>query len=337
MDVTCPACAARYTADEQKLRGKTAKMRCKACDTVWLVSGPEDKMNEEKRAAVVKRGADRDHRDLFASRPADLGSVKQTLRPPPGRELGHDVSGVAARNETSVLFTVDSLRGAARVKTPEPEPAPLSSAFVSQQDDDGVIDLKALASSPPRAHVRSVPPLFSEPPPGVFTADVDGFASRSSDGISMPGGFKLGKRAIAGFAAAAVALVLCSVGLAAAFKGEEPVAHTAANAIMAPATPPAPTVAAAPAAPVIAAVSVSSASSSDDDAKTSSSSGKGKGKRGKGSAKASFSGGKSQSNAASKKSSSSDAFVSKPGPKAADKCGCKGDFNCILRCTAKGS
>ena len=335
MDVSCPACAARYTADEQKLRGKTARMRCKACDTVWLVSGPEDKMNEEKRAAVVKRGADRDHRDLFASRPVDIGSVKQTLRPPPPFP-GADLSGVAARNETSVLFTVDSLKGAARVKTPEPEQAPLSSAFIPQ-DDEGVIDLKSLSSAPPRVGARSVAPLFSEPPPAAFSADVDG--SGMNQGISMPGGFKLGKRAFAGIAAAAVALVLCSVGLAAAFKGEEPVAHTAANSIMAPVTPAAPVVTAAPAAPVIAPVTASNASSSsDDDTKSSTVSGKGKGKKGKGT-KASFAGTKVQSSgvASSKKSSSSDALVSKPAPKAADKCGCKGDFNCILRCTAKGS
>ena len=325
MDVTCPACAARYTADEQKLRGKTARMRCKACDTVWLVSGPEDKMNEEKRAAVVKRGADRDHRDLFASRPADLGSVKQTLRPPPGLDL----TGVAARNETSVLFTVDSLRGAARVKTPDPEPAPLSSAFVGG-DDEGVIDLKALASSPPRTVARSVAPLFSEPPPGAFSADVDG--TGSSAGIAMPGGFRLGKRAFAGIAAAAVALVLCSVGLAAAFKGEEPVAHTAANAMVAPVVPAAPAVTTTPSAPVIAPVTASNASSSDDDAKVSTPA-KGKGKRGKG-AKASFAGTKVQSSGVSKKSSS-DGLVSK-APKAADKCGCHGDFTCVLRCTATG-
>jgi predicted Zn finger-like uncharacterized protein len=337
MDVICPACAARYTADEQKLRGKTARMRCKACDTVWLVSGTpdraEEKMNEEKRAAVVKRGGERDHRDLFASRPADLGSVKQTLRPPVP-----DFGGaVAARNETSVLFTVDSLRGAARVKTPEPEPASLSSAFIAQ-DDEGVIDLKALASSPPRAHVRSVAPLFSEPPPAAFSADVDG--TGANEGISMPGGFKLGKRAIAGIAAAAVALVLCSIGLAAAFKGEEPVAHTAANSMLAPIAVAAPVVTAAPAAPVIAPVTASNAgSSSDDDTKSSTVKGKGKGKKSKGSAKASFSGGKSQSvqssGVSSKKSSSNDPMVSKL-PKAADKCGCKGDFNCILRCTATG-
>ena len=340
MDVICPACAARYTADEQKLRGKTARMRCKACDTVWLVSGTpdraEEKMNEEKRAAVVKRGGERDHRDLFASRPADLGSVKQTLRPP-----APDFGGaVAARNETSVLFTVDSLRGTARVKTPEPELAPLSSAFIAQ-DDEGVIDLKALASSPPRAHVRTVAPLFSEPPPGAFSADVDG--TGANEGISMPGGFKLGKRAIAGIAAAAVALVLCSIGLAAAFKGEEPVARVAANSMMAPiaaAAPAAPVVVAAPAAPVIAPVTASSASASSDD-DTKSSTVKGKGKKGKGSAKASFAstGGKSQSvpssGVSSKKFSSNDTGVSKL-PKTADKCGCKGDFNCILRCTATG-
>jgi hypothetical protein len=277
-------------------------------------------MNDEKRAAVVKRGGERDHRDLFASRPADLGSVKQTLRPPVP-----DFGGaVAARNETSVLFTVDSLRGTARVKTPEPELAPLSSAFIAQ-DDEGVIDLKALASSPPRAQVRSVAPLFSEPPPGAFSADVDG--AGANEGISMPGGFKLGKRAIAGIAAAAVALVLCSI-----------VAHTAANSMMAPIAVAAPVVTAAPAAPVIAPVTASNASSSSDD-DTKSSTVKGKGKKGKGSAKASFSGGKSHSvqssGVASKKASSNDPGVSKL-PKAADKCGCKGDFTCVLRCTATG-
>lgn len=330
MDVTCPACAARYTADEQKLRGKTARMRCRACDTVWLVSGPEDKMSEVKRAAVVKRGADRDHRDLFASRPADLGSVKQTLRPPPG-----DFGGVAARNETSVLFTVDALRGAARMKTPQPELAPLSTAFVAS-DDEGVIDLKALASSPPQVGARSVAPLFSEPPPAAFTADVGSFGHGTV--IAMPvslGGFKISKRALAGIAAAAVAVVLCSIGLAAAFKGEEPVVHATAS-IAAPITPAAPVVTEAPAPPP-APVITASASTSDDEAAAPAVGVKGKkGKKGRGKGKA-FSGTKVQSSGVASSKKSSEPLVSKPAPKAADKCGCKGDFNCILRCTAKGS
>jgi predicted Zn finger-like uncharacterized protein len=331
MDVTCPACAARYTVDEQKLHGKSARMRCRACDTVWLVPGSEDNMNESKRAAVVKRGGDRDHRDLFASVPADLGSVGPTLRPPPPDSmLGN---GVASRNETSVLFTVDALRGAARINTPAAaEPAPLSSGFVSSSDDEGIIDLNALASIPPKVGSRSVAPLFSEPPPGAFAADV--FDSEPA-ALATVGGLKLGKRAFAGIAAAAVALVLCSIGIAAAFKGEDPVARSAANTFVAPVVTSAPA-AADPGAPVVVAPPTV-ASTSDDDAKTSAASGKKKGRGGKraisggGGANASFS--KVQSSGVSSPAASKPA----PIPKAADKCGCKGDFNCILRCTAKGS
>jgi predicted Zn finger-like uncharacterized protein len=330
MDVTCPACAARYTADEQKLRGKTARMRCRACDTVWLVSGPEDKMSEPKRAAVVKRGAERDHADLFAARPTDLGSVKQTLRPPPPDAL---TGGVAARNESSVLFTVDALKGAARVKTPEPEVAPLSSAFIPN-DDEGVIDLNALASTPPKNGSRAVAPLFtSDPPPGAFAADVSDSGNHAATNAAG-GGFKLGKRAFAGIAAAAVALVLCSVGLAAAFKGEEPVARTNAISTPVPSTP-APTATAtatAPAATATAATPAPSSTTSDDDNKSTASSGKkkGKAKASAGSAKASFS--KVQSSGVTASAASKPAATPKP----ADKCGCKGDFNCILRCTATG-
>ena len=326
MDVTCPSCAARYTADEQKLRGKTARMRCRACDTVWLVAGPtsETKPAESKRAAVVKRGADREHRDLFASRPADLGSVKQTLRPPPPDSL---LNGVAARNETSVLFTVDALRGNARMKTPDPEPSPISTAFQSD-DDEGIIDLNALASSPPKVGMRAVAPLFSsEPPPAAFTADVS-----DSGPQSMQGGFRMGKRAIAGIAAAAVAVVLCAVGLSAAFKGEEPVAR--ASAAMTMVAPPAITAAPAPPPPPAAPVATSS---SDDDAKSptvGTSGGKKAKNHSKAAPKASFSGTKVQSSGVPK--SSNDTGVAKTVPKAADKCGCKGDFNCILRCTATG-
>src|SRR5689334_8957485 len=105
MDVSCPACATRYSAEEDTLRGKTARMRCRACDTVWLVSGPPA---TEKRAAVIKRGAERERRDLFADRPMDYGSVKQTLRPAPPSDEGVTRGGaVAARNESSVLFTMD--------------------------------------------------------------------------------------------------------------------------------------------------------------------------------------------------------------------------------------
>ena len=329
MDVTCPSCTARYKADAEKLRGKTARMRCRACDTVWLVLGPTA---EAGRAAVVKRGAEREHRDLFASRPLDLGSVKQTLRPPPPEPSDppdSQMSGMAARNETSVLFTVDALRGNARLKTPDPEPSPVSGFIM--EDDEGIIDLNALASSPPKVGSRSIAPLFSEPPPAAFTADVSN--SGVGQAMSMPGGFRLGKRAIAGIAAAAVAVVLCGIGLSAAFKGEEPVARSAATMIVAPPAIAAPAPAPAPAPPPVV------VAASDDDAKTASGGmsggkkNKSGGARGKGGgAKASFAPTKVQSGGVPV----SGTGVAKAVPKASDKCGCKGNFDCILRCTATG-
>ena len=176
MEVSCPACAARYTADDEKLRGKTARMRCKACNTVWLVSGsgasavppaiahaPIEHEAPSKRAAVVRRGSEREKRELFAARETDYGSVEQTVRPPPS--FGLTGGGVGARNENSVLFRVDQLLGPGRVSAPEPTRSP---AIASQSaplggDDEGVIDLNALASVPPRGVGMPIAPLFSEP------------------------------------------------------------------------------------------------------------------------------------------------------------------------------
>lgn len=268
-------------------------------------------MSESKRAAVVKRGVERERRDLFASHPLDVGSVKQTLS-----YASADGGGVAARNESSVLFTVDALKGAARLKTPQPDQAPSSSSF--RDDDEGIIDLNALSSSPPKAGARTVAPLFSEPPPAAFTRDAS--ASSSGEAISLQG-FKLGKRMIAGIAAAAVAVVLAGVGVAAAFKGEEPV-H-AANALAAP--PPPPVASPAPKAPEPPPATASASSSAEEE--TSAPITEGKKKKGKGKGVAAKGHGKTKTEAA---------FVSKPTPKPADKCGCKGDFNCIIRCTATG-
>ena len=333
MDVSCPACAARYTADEERLRGKTARMRCKACDTVWLVSGPQPDavadahapiahapiMNEStsKRAAVVRRGSEREKRDLFATREPEYGSVKQTLLPPPSFGL---TGGVGARNENSVLFRVDQLVGGARVKTPEPVPAPTAAAQASSfgSDDDGVIDLKALASAPPRRLGLPVAPLFSEPP-GV-SLDVDESGPRSAAGP----GARFSKLQLAGaIAAAAAFLLVVGFGISIAFKGEEPVKHTAA--ILAPpaaAEAPPPKVEPAPATVAAAAADDASDSEPTETKATKAP----RAKRGK-AAK-----GKAAKGVITNKSPA-------PAPKtvkAADPCRCKGDFNCILACTARG-
>lgn len=363
MDVSCPACAAKYTCDDEKLRGKTARMRCKACGTAWVVSGPGASAapagaapqsiipqsmapksipppsmappkslspsmppqsipppainvasDEDKRAAVAKTGAPRENRDLFAAQEPDHGSikVKDTLLPPPS--FGFNTG---SRNENSVLFRVDQLQDiGGRIKTPEPErledlaraqtvaqPARLSER---PADEEGVIDLKQLASVPPPGKRSFVPvaPLFSEPPPMIV--DANGNTSGSRPAIAKP----ISKGKLIGAIAAAMAfLVVAGAGLSMAFKGEEPVKHAAVETPAPVVTTPAAATTAAPAAPAPA---DTTASNDDDSPKK----GKKGGKKGK-------KGGNSSATAAAKP------------VKAADPCGCKGDFNCILACTAK--
>lgn len=281
-------------------------------------------MSEANHSADVKRG---DHRDMRSPRSAGVGSAKKTLRPAPP-----DFGGVAARNETSVLFTVDSLRCAACVKAPAPA-APPSSAFIAS-DDDGVIDLRALASTPPQTCARSVAPLFSDPAPAALTSDLA--PGTTKDVLMMPGSFTLGKRTLAGIAAAGMALALCTVGLAAAFKGAGPVARTSAmmDALPTPAAPVLSTSAAPAQIPVTTASAPSAVDSvTDDGAKAAAATTKGKKAK---KSKTSPSGTKVQSSDLSTSKGKRDPLVSRPAPKAPDTCGCKGDFNCILRCTAKG-
>lgn len=333
MEVSCPACAARYTADDEKLRGKTARMRCKACSTVWLVSGsgastapaamahaPIEHESSSKRAAVVRRGSEREKRDLFAARETDYGSVKQTLPPPSfGLTGGGAGGGVGARNENSVLFRVDQLVGPARVNTPEPTRSPPIASqpgTLGGGDDEGIIDLNALASVPPRGVGMPIGPLFSEPP-GV-AVDVHDTARRPvvKPSSKLP--------LIGGLAAAAAFVLVAGFGISLAFKGEEPVKHTAALVAPSPTTveAPPPKVEPAPAAEAVAtADDPSSNADHATDAKPA------KAKRGKAGTAAK---GKATKGPITSKSP---APAAKP-VKAADPCGCKGDFNCILACTA---
>ena len=332
MEVSCPACAARYTADDEKLRGKTARMRCKACNTVWMVSGwgafaapaamahaPIEHESSSKRAAVVRRGSEREKRDLFAARETDYGSVKQTLRPAPSFGFTGG-GGVGARNENSVLFRVDQLVGPSRVNTPEPTRSP---AIASQSgplplggDDEGIIDLNALASVPPRGVGMPIAPLFSEPP-GV-AVDVHDSARRPV--VKRSNKLPL----IGGLAAAAAFVLLAGFGISLAFKGEEPGKHTAALVAPTPATVEAPPPKVEPA-PTAEAVATADDSSSHADHATDAK--PAKAKRGKA--------GTAAKGKATKGPITSKSPAPAPKPvKAADPCGCKGDFNCILACTA---
>lgn len=261
---------------------------------------------------------------MFASQPLDEGYVKQTLHPPPPVSDADRSGAVAARNESSLLFTVDSIKGNAIVKTPEPALASIAAAAPATPDDSGVIDLKALSTRPPAqlgAVMSPVAPLFSDAP-AAFSVD----APQPKPEGGIPRHFKI----IGGIAAAAAFLVVSGVGLSLAFRGEEPVAR---NALTAPLPQPAQAAAAItpPAAPepAPAAAAPAAAAAADDSAtETPKKKKKGKGKGAKHSPNPNMS--------APDKAEKASAPAAKPSKPAGDSCGCKGDFNCILRCTAKG-
>lgn len=301
MDVRCPACAAQYVVDDEKLRGKTARMRCKACQTAWMVTGPSRSnipvaTASPPMAAVVRTGKERERRDLFAPVESAPVSAPSSVLPPPT---------FGARNESSVLFSLDQLKKSSI--PPAPKEASVNSgngtaAFVPE--DDGVIDLHALSSAPPRPPVA---PLFSEPTP--MSVDIQTGKVAASKSISKA-------QLFGGIAAAAAVFLLATGGIALALRGEEPVKPTAAP-------PPPPVVAALPpkVEPPPPAAPAAAAENEPTDAKAAKKTAKGR----------SWSKG---GTASSTKSFAATAPAPRP-VKAADPCHCGGKFDCILACTAK--
>lgn len=345
MDVTCPACSARYRIPGSKVQGRTARMRCKACATEWLVSAeqreepdaptmahvapssPSSPSSPPARAAVIRRGAERERRDLFATR-SEEHAAPQSFRPlPPSYSHG-------TRNENSVLFTVDSLKKAVSSRPPAAPTgmaatdAPAwsassvaASSFASAPapDDEGIIDLKALSSLPPRGMVSVFP---SEPSTGfaraVEVAKTGGHAAVAAHIMR-----RVNPRMAAAAMAAIATLLIASVGLAALFGGDVPHKLSASH-------PGDARVAAAAArlgthleeAAQAKLAVAAAAAKTETPAKVSSAPAR-RAKSVNGSPK-------------SHGSVQTSAYVAPKPTKSTDTCGCKGDFNCILRCSAKG-
>jgi len=204
-------------------------------------------------------------------------------------------------------------------------------------DDDGIIDLRALKSTPPPpgsfgAVAFSIgSPFLSEPPPGAFALDADA-ESGVVDAVSRRSSRAKGIGIAAG---AALFVVLAAVGIGFAFRGAKPA--NVASASTTPAAPPVvaappPAVDPAPATPVAAAAAaapVAADDKADDTSSSDSASAKGKKAKGKGRAA------KSKSSAGlSANVSASTAAKPAAASKAADPCHCHGDFQCNIRCSA---
>ena len=180
-------------------------------------------------------------------------------------------------------------------------------------DDDGIIDLRALASTPPPRGAFAMPSPFASEPPPAFSLDAN-----DADGEHGPTRSSKAKT-IAIVVASAAFLALGCVGVGFAFRGAKAAPPRAA--VMAP--PAAPSVAAPPppAAEPAPAAAAPVASAAVEPAAADAPSTK-KSKNGK-------------ARAGGAKTKAAAATVTKaPVTKASDPCNCHGDFQCNIRCAA---
>lgn len=181
-------------------------------------------------------------------------------------------------------------------------------------DDDGIIDLRALASTPPpRGAFAMASPFASEPPPAfsLDANDADGERAHSRGSKA---------KTIAIVVASAAFLALGCVGVGFAFRGAK--AAPARAAVVAP--PAAPPVAAPPAPvaePAPAAAAPAPNAAEEPSAAEAASTKKSKN-------------GKARAGGAKSTKAAAAPVTKAPVTKASDPCNCHGDFQCNIRCAA---
>jgi hypothetical protein len=331
MILRCAHCRTRFAADDAH-RGKT--FRCRVCaspiksDTAEA-SAPAAEVEEPRpafaptvvaaqpSAAVARRKDERSKRDLFGGE-VELGAKVVERK---------DVSPfTAARNENSVLFSLDQLSKPRTGARDDYAPLSIASAGTSsanadgaaKKEDSGLIDLNRMMNDE-KLSAKSVRPApISEAPlgyarevshtpvPTVYEANP--FSRRKKTGL------------IAGLAAAAV-VALATVGVVAS-NHEDARLKAAAAAAAAPPPQPVVTAVAAPEPPPapIAASAPETSKDTDDDKPTSKHRGH------------TWSKGHKSSRSGAKHGS---APASAPAPKkAADPCGCHGNLLCNMKCSS---
>jgi predicted Zn finger-like uncharacterized protein len=178
MLITCRSCQARYTVADDKVRGHSLTIRCRACEATILV-------------------------DAHALRTPAPESAKTSVRPfAPEAPKSRPAPALQPETENSQMFTLAALVGRAKSSAPPPAadtPASVPTRLPSRKDGSGLIDLNALA----RAAEERARRVQSEPPPGAFARE-----ARAVDEPPPPTTYKA---RFVGLAAAAA--VLFAVGI----------------------------------------------------------------------------------------------------------------------------
>lgn len=337
MILRCSHCRTRFAADDAH-RGKT--FRCRVCASPIRTDGEEaaaggsaPPAEHDSRAvayaptmlasspppaatgstaAVVRRNDERSKRDLFGGEIELAAKVVEHKNASPF---------TAARNENSVLFSLDQLSKppvrAAESVFPSSAPsagASANGAAGGKKEDSGLIDLNAMMSSEKLSAQSIRPSPISEAPLGyvrevsltpVPTVYEAPFAKKKRTGL---------------YAAAAAAVVVALVGVGVvATNNEDARLKAAAAAAAAPPPPPPVTATAEPTPPPAPIAATPPADTKDDKADSKSGARPSKGVK----------------HAVKKSSGASAPAAAPPAPKKpADPCGCHGDLLCNMKCSS---
>lgn len=307
MIITCQDCQSQYEVADEKVHGRSVRIRCRACGSRIFLSLEATTPSygaEADRLPCPTRNAIAPPRDDSADATAPRNTYQANYDDQP-------VTG--GRNETSVLFTLAALSGSRKS----------AKAAAPTRQDSGLIDLNAMSTSGAELSARNVKaPVLSEPPLGNFTTSVS---------YAPPAQMRRARFYGAGIAAVAL---LAMIGLGFGMRGEKvesadvlarataPVVHAvaAAQPVAAPVAAPA----AAPAPEVVA-------SNTSDSKPAAASKGKGKkgGKKGSGVKPSGL------RKIASTGVSSTPSAAPAAKPVANDPCHCKGNLMCSMNCSAK--
>ncbi len=260
MIVQCPACASQYQITDEKIRGKTVRLRCKSCGDAWIASGP--KRTLKGTPAPDSMVVTDDTHDAY--RRSDLPPV--SVATPPGFEAAvpfaqaHHSSDEAGEPEGETLTPTSNVakrrRTAAKPARDLFAPKEITAASVREStapssigsrndnsvlfslasfrpaapapaahDHSGIIDIKALvsASSPPPALGETQESPSRIPVPVHSEPPLGAFSREVSSTQSLPAMFRAKKVWFAGAGVAAAFVALIGIGVA--LTGSAPVAN----------------------------------------------------------------------------------------------------------------
>jgi predicted Zn finger-like uncharacterized protein len=297
------------------------------------------------RAAARTGGRGAPGGDLFGSFES-AGSEEDvtTSAPEPAAHQG-SAGATGARNESSVLFSLSALTAAAK-PAPSASPSaasPLTSSLTASRpaaaakddDDSGLIDLKALTAAAAKSEHEHAAPMLGAPPLGVAPlgmAPLGGYGSgveAQASPLMMP----QQKNRTGLFIGAGIAIAAVVIAIAFILRPTPPPPPDASPAAMVttPPPPPAPTPTPTPEAssPTATPPSTGTAGDDKDKPKVAAKGGSYRPRGGSAAKKPDKGGG----DAPASKSGGGDA----PAPKkAANKCGCaSGDLMCHMKCASK--